>query len=197
MYSVLLNVNRDGDWLQKEKEGYTTHVLSWNTMLMKDKSTRASTFSSGWTGRPTQAVRLDATCTLFFTLKQLLSWITDNPDHPLQHLPDWQQNNSNRLMQLHCHDDRYKKSFIVYYYLIIISSALKIISQISYVWSNVSHLISFSNSFLMLSVTVNFRVLLAWTVRHTPVSPVDIFKIILLFAIMWLYLKSTCIAGAL
>lgn len=44
-------------------------------------------------------------------LNKLLS-IMDNPDHPLHHTLDKQLSSfSNRLIQLRCHKDRYRKSF--------------------------------------------------------------------------------------
>ena len=46
------------------------------------------------------------------TLNKLLS-IMDNPDHPLHHTLDRQRSSfSNRLIQLRCHKDRYRKSFL-------------------------------------------------------------------------------------
>ncbi|KAM4536419.1 uncharacterized protein PAE49_021037 [Odontesthes bonariensis] len=46
------------------------------------------------------------------TLNKLLS-IMDNPTHPLQQLLVGQQSSfSNRLIQLHCHKDRFRKSFL-------------------------------------------------------------------------------------
>jgi hypothetical protein len=45
-------------------------------------------------------------------LNKLLA-ILDNPDHPLHPLLDRQRSSfSNRLIQLHCHKDRYRKSFL-------------------------------------------------------------------------------------
>ena len=47
------------------------------------------------------------------TLDKLLS-IMGNPDHPLHHLLDGQRSTfSNRLIQLCCHKDRYRKSFLL------------------------------------------------------------------------------------
>ncbi|MPV02341.1 DUF1891 domain-containing protein [Escherichia coli] len=46
------------------------------------------------------------------SLKKLLS-ILDNPDHPLHHLLQGQRSTfSNRLLQLRCHKDRYRRSFL-------------------------------------------------------------------------------------
>ncbi len=46
------------------------------------------------------------------TLSKLLS-IMDNPEHPLHHLLDRQRSSfSNRLIQLCCHKDRVRKSFL-------------------------------------------------------------------------------------
>ena len=46
------------------------------------------------------------------TLKKLLS-ILDNPDHPLHHLLQGQRSTfSKRFLQLRCHKDRYRKTFL-------------------------------------------------------------------------------------